>query len=180
MVASVPAARRPSVFVAQGLGGLETDPVGSLHVQDTFELLGVRNVVDLPGAQGNGMGMPTVSLEQVIAWQPEAILVNEYSMSPFQESDLYDQIRADSAWRSLLAVRDGRVYRIPQSPFAWIGKPPSAARLLGCLWLAKVLYPAQSDINVVAETKRFFRLFYRYNLSDQQAKSLLRDSGVTS
>ena len=43
VVAAVPKARRKSVFVAEGTGGLESDPVGSLHVQDTFDLLGLRN-----------------------------------------------------------------------------------------------------------------------------------------
>ena len=117
-VAAVPRAQRKSVFVAEGTGGLESDPVGSLHVQDTFDLLGLRNVVALPGTQGKGMGMPTVSMEQLMAWQPDAILVSEYAMSDTRQSDLYDEIRGDSLWRDLQAVRGGEVFRIPQSPFA--------------------------------------------------------------
>jgi iron complex transport system substrate-binding protein len=49
VVASVPQAERPTLFLAEGKGGLQTDPVGSLHVQDTFDLLGIKNVVALPG-----------------------------------------------------------------------------------------------------------------------------------
>ena len=179
VVAATPVAQHPSVFVAEGLGGLETDPVGSLHVQDAFDLLGVRDVVAMPGAAGKGMGMPTVSLEQVIDWRPGAVLVSEYDMGASRLSDLYDQIRADPGWRAVSAVRVGRVFRIPQVPFAWLGRPPSVARLLGSLWLAKALYPAAAHINLVAETQRFFRLFYRYDLSNRQAESLLAGSGVS-
>ncbi len=180
VVAGAPAGRHPSVFVAEGLGGLETDPVGSMHVQDTFDLLGVRNVVTLPGAAGQGMGMPTVSLEQVIDWRPDAVLVSEYDMGASRMSDLYGEIRTDPGWGAVAAVRAGQVFRIPQAPFAWLGRPPSVARLLGCLWLAKALYPtAAAHIDLIAETRRFFRLFYRYDLSDPQAESLLAGSGVS-
>jgi iron complex transport system substrate-binding protein len=94
-VASVPQAERKTLFLAEGKGGLQTDPVGSLHIQDTLDLLGVKNVVDLPGAEGKGMGMPSVSIEQVITWQPDVVLVSEYSMSDSQKSNLYDEIRSD-------------------------------------------------------------------------------------
>ena len=177
-VASVPEAERKTLFLAEGKGGLQTDPVGSLHVQDTFDLLGVKNVVDLPGTEGKGMGMPSVSLEQVIAWQPDVVLVSEYSMSDSQKSNLYDEIRKDGGWQNLKAVQAGRVYRIPQSPFSWIGRPPSAARILGCLWLAKILYPDTTTIDLKQEMKNFYGLFYRYELTDQEIQSILEDSGV--
>jgi iron complex transport system substrate-binding protein len=177
-VASAPEAQRPTLFLAEGKGGLQTDPVGSLHVQDTFDLLGVKNVVDLPGTEGKGMGMPSVSIEQIVAWQPDVVLVSEYSMSDTQKSALYQEILADSGWRDLKAVQTGRVYRIPQSPFSWIGRPPSAARMLGCLWLAKVLYPSEVTLDLKQETKTFFKLFYRHELTDQEISSLFEASGV--
>jgi iron complex transport system substrate-binding protein len=178
LVASVPQSERPTVFLAEGQGGLQTDPVGSLHVQDTFDLLGVKNVVNLPGMEGQGMGMPAVSMEQVVAWQPDVVLVSEYNMSNTQKSDLYQEILSDSGWRNLKAVQAGRVYRIPQSPFSWIGRPPSAARILGCLWLAKVLYPDKENIDFTQDMRTFFSLFYRRQLTDQEIRSLLKYSGV--
>ena len=110
--------------------------------------------------------MPTVSMEQLMAWQPDAILVSECAMSDTQQSDLYDEICGDSLWRDLRAVRGGQVFRIPQSPFGWIGRPPSAARLLGCLWLADALYPAQAHFDMKTEAREFYALFYRRTLSD--------------
>jgi iron complex transport system substrate-binding protein len=99
-------------------------------------------------------------------------------MSNTQKSDLYQEILSDSGWRNLKAVQAGRVYRIPQSPFSWIGRPPSAARILGCLWLAKVLYPDKENIDFTQDMRTFFSLFYRRQLTDQEIRSLLKYSGV--
>ena len=175
--ASIPEAETRTVFLAEGRGGLQTDPVGSLHVQDALDLLRTRNVVELPGSEGQGMGMPNVSIEQIINWDPSAILVSEYSMSDSAQSQLYNEIRADRNWNSVPAVAAGQVFQIPQSPFSWFGRPPSALRLLGCLWLLEKLYPdyaAQADINMRNETRQFFSVALSYELSDAELQSLLK------
>lgn len=53
---AVPESERKRVFLAQGNDGLTTDPVGSMHVTDAFELINTENVADMPGTQGQGMG----------------------------------------------------------------------------------------------------------------------------
>jgi iron complex transport system substrate-binding protein len=180
VVASVPDSELRSVFLAEGKGGLQTDPVGSLHVQDALDLLRTRNVVDLPGSEGQGMGMPNVSIEQILTWNPSALLVSEYSMSDTAKSDLYNEILADRAWSVVPAVAQKEVYRIPQSPFSWFGRPPSAMRLLGCLWLLEKLYPAyaaQAGIDLATEVRAFFSVALRYELSDAELGLLLRQEG---
>jgi iron complex transport system substrate-binding protein len=177
-VALIPSAERKSIFLSEGRGGLQTDPVGSLHVQDALDLLCTRNVVDLPGTEGQGMGMPSVSIEQVITWNPSAILVSEYSMSDTAKSDLYNEIRDDRAWNAVPAVAAGEVYQIPQSPFSWFGRPPSALRLLGCLWLVEKLYPAQAaavGIDLEAEVRAFFALCFARDLTDEELAALLKE-----
>ncbi|WP_449314521.1 ABC transporter substrate-binding protein [Rubneribacter sp.] len=177
--AQVPAEARKSVYIAQGVGGLSTDPVGSMHVTDALELIATDNVADLPGTAGQGMGMPTVNLEQIIQWDPDAVLVSEYSMSDSESSDLYGEILADANWRNVPCVREGAVYRLPQSPFAWFGRPPSAVRLLGCLLVLKLLYPEHTaDIDLVEETRSFYRLFYRIELEDEDLADILETAGV--
>jgi iron complex transport system substrate-binding protein len=179
VVASVPEHELRSVFLSEGKGGLQTDPVGSLHVQDALDLLRTRNVVDLPGSEGQGMGMPNVSIEQIITWNPSAILVSEYSMSDTAKSDLYNEILTDRAWSVVPAVAQGEVYQIPQSPFSWFGRPPSAVRILGCLWLLERLYPnyvAEAGIDLKTEVRTFFSLAFRYDLSDTELSALLKES----
>ena len=177
--AKIPEAERKSVYIAQGPGGLSTDPVGSMHVTDALDLINTGNVVDLPGTAGQGMGMPTVNLEQIIMWDPDAVLVSEYSMSDSESSDLYGEIVADANWRNVPCVRAGAVYRLPQSPFAWFGRPPSVMRLLGCLLVLKLLYPVYTeDIDIVEETRAFYQLFLRLELEDEELIAILETAGA--
>lgn len=179
IVAGIPESERKSIFLAQGPGGLSTDPVGSMHVTDALELIGTGNVADMPGTAGQGMGMPTVNLEQIISWNPDAVLVSEYSMSDSESSDLYGEIIADDGWANVPCVREGKVYRLPQSPFAWFGRPPSVVRLLGCLLVMKLLYPQYTtDIDMVEETRSFYREFYQLELTDEELVEILATAGV--
>lgn len=177
---AVPEAARKAIFLAQGNNGLTTDPVGSMHATDALELIKTSNVADLPGLEGQGMGMPTVNLEQIISWKPDAVLVSEFSMSDSESSDVYAAIKADPHWLNVPCVGEGEVYRIPQAPFSWFGRPPSAVRLLGCLWLLKVLYPDYAQgVSVVDETLEFYRVFYGYDSFDEASlERLLTAAGV--
>src|SRR5262249_37989088 len=122
LVAGIPPEQRPRVYYARGPKGLETAAKGSINVE-SLERLGARNVA---AAQSSG-GLATVSLEQVLAWNPDVIL----AMDPVFAKDL----PSDSRWRGVKAVRDGRVYVVPQDPFPWVDFPPSVNRLIGLPWL---------------------------------------------
>ncbi len=180
VAAAIPEAERKSIFLAQGTGGLSTDPVGSMHVTDALALINTENVADLPGTEGQGMGMPTVNLEQIITWDPSAVLVSEYSMSDSESSNIYDEIREDSHWLNIPCVAAGEIYRIPQAPFSWFGRPPSAVRLLGCLWLLKILYPDQAAaLNIRTELEEFYLQFYNYSeFDDETLEALLAPAGI--
>ena len=176
----IPEGKRKSIFLSQSIDGLTTDPVGSMHVTDALELINTGNVADLPGMEGQGMGMPTVNLEQIITWDPDAVLVAEFSMSDSESSDIYGAIKADAHWANVPCVRAGEIYRIPQSPFSWFGRPPSVVRLLGCLWVLKVLYPDYArDVNMRSETVEFYRTFYGYeDFDDYTLEQLLGAAGI--
>lgn len=179
IVGTIPKSARKSVYLAQGQGGLSTDPVGSMHVTDALELIGVRNVADLPGTVGKGMGMPTINLEQIIEWDPDAVLVSEYSMSDSESSDLYSEILTDSHWANVKCIKAGELYRIPQAPFSWFGRPPSIMRMLGCLWILKVLYPEYvEDVDIVEEARGAYRLFFDYELTDFELNELFDAAGI--
>ncbi len=177
---AIPEQSLKRIFLAQGNDGLTTDPVGSMHVTDALELIRTTNVADMPGTEGQGMGMPSVNLEQIIEWDPDAVLVAEFNMSDSESSDVYGAIKDDAHWLNVPCVKAGEIYRIPQSPFSWFGRPPSAVRLLGCLWLLKVLYPEQAEsINIREETIEFYKKFYRYEKFDEYTLSqLLGAAGI--
>lgn len=166
----IPEGKRVRVYYAEGTQGLDTDPKGSRHTE-VLDLVGGVNVADVP--MKGGMGMTSVSLEQVLSWNPDLILTATLGGLGGQEGALYKSIIVDPKWANLKAVKNHKVYDIPERPFNWFDRPPSANRIIGIKWLANLLYPDIFDYNIKAETKEFYAKFYHYDLSDQDMEDLL-------
>ena len=164
-VASIPASRRPRVYYAEGGDGLRTDLSGSTHAH-VLDVLGVRNVAALPG--NPLQGTVSVSFEQVMAWNPQAIVVGS-----MRQVDARNMIQQDPRWKTIEAVRAGRVWRCPTLPFNWFDRPPSPVRLLGLRWLGGLLYPKEMPVDIAKETKGFYALFYGRKLSDGEVREIL-------
>ena len=160
---------KKTVYYAYGDDGLQTSPSHSTHGQ-LIDLIGGVNVADSV-AQGNTTGGVQVSIEQVISWNPDKIITND--------KEFYDSVYSDSNWGKLDAVKNKEVYLSPQSPFKWFDRPVGANMIIGVPWTAKVIYPDDyKDINMVDATKEFYSNFYHFDLSDDEAKQLLLDSGL--
>ena len=158
-VASVPSERRPSVYYARGPRGLETAAPGSINAE-SLDRLGVRNV-----AAGSGGGLTTVSLEQVLAWNPDVILTLDPAF--------HAVVGADPPWRGVRAVRSGRVHQVPLLPFPWMDAPPSVNRVIGLRWLGHVFYPEVFAGGMRDEARTFYGLFYHRPPDERQLDSLL-------
>lgn len=161
--------RKPvSVYYAEGRSGLETEPRGSWHAE-IIEFVGGVNVAE-PGLPSRGMiGRSPVSLEQVMAWNPEVVLIGYFRDG---ESSSFPAIMGDKAWQNIRAVQDKRVYEIPTGPFNWFDRPPAVSRLIGIRWVANLLYPDVYPFEFRAEVKRFYSLFYNYQLSEKELDEL--------
>ncbi|MGB6760694.1 MAG: ABC transporter substrate-binding protein, partial [Xanthobacteraceae bacterium] len=152
-------AQRPSVYCGRGPSGLETGQGGSINVE-TIEFLGTHNVA----GERKG-GMATVSLEQVLAWNPDVVITIEPAFAA--------SVKTDAAWAPIKAVQAGRVYLSPGLPFGWVDFPPSVNRLVGLWWLAKVLYPDQFPEDLRPITREFFQRFYHMTPTDAQIDAIL-------
>ena len=160
---------KKNVYYAEGNDGLKTNPSGSVHGQ-LIDLVGGNNVANSL-SQGNTTSGVQVSIEQVISWNPDVIITTD--------ADFYAKVYNDSNWQSINAVKNHEVYLSPQSPFKWFDRPVGANMIIGVPWTAKVIYPDQyKDIDMVGATKEFYSNFYHYDLSDDQAKQILLDSGI--
>jgi len=155
----LPQARRPRVYYARGPRGLETGLGGSINVE-TIIFLGANNVA--AARQG---GLAIVSIEQVLAWNPEVIITID--------RDFAASVRSDPVWAPVAAVRSGRVHLSPKLPFGWVDFPPSVNRLIGLWWLAKILYPEQFPEDLRALTRDFYTRFYHVTPSDAQIEHVL-------
>ena len=87
-------------------------------------------------------------------------------------------VRTDPVWREVKAVQAGHVHFVPDLPFSWLDNPPAPNRLIGLLWLGKLLYPAFFPQDIRAEARRFYALFYQQEPSDAQLDGLLANPPV--
>lgn len=99
-------------------------------------------------------GYKQVSIEQIIAWNPAVIFVQD------RYPQVVTEINSGSAWQAIDAVKSGRVYLMPEYAKAW-GYPMPEAQALGELWMAKKLYPDRfADIDMDARAEAYYQRFY--------------------
>jgi iron complex transport system substrate-binding protein len=161
-IANVPLEQRPRVYYARGTRGLETGLGGSINVE-TLELV-ARNVA----GETKG-GLATVSVEQVLLWNPDVIVTID--------RDFAANVKKDPAWAGVAAVRSGRVHLSPKLPFGWVDFPPSANRLIGLWWLAKILYPERFPENIREIARDFYARFYHVKPTEAQMDAVLEGRG---
>ena len=161
---TVPETGRPRVYLARRANGLETSYRGSLNTE-IIERAGGVNVVDTGPLQG---GLVNVSLEQVLAWNPDTIITTDATFA--------EQAPAAAGWRDVDAVRKKRVFLSPRLPYGWIDEPPSLNRIMGLVWLEHVFFPQRFSGDMRAEARDFYKLFYQVDLSDAQLDQLLAGS----
>ena len=65
---------------------------------------------------------------------------------------------------------------MPIGPYNWMGFPPSVQRMLGMMWMAKLLYPETADYDLQAEVTEYFKLFYHTTLSEDAYNALVANS----
>lgn len=100
-------------------------------------------------------GFKQVSMEQIIAWNPQVIFVQD------RYPKVIDEINQQPAWQAVDAVKNHRVYLMPEYAKAW-GYPMPEALALGELWMAKKLYPEKfSDIDMQKRADSWYQRFYR-------------------
>ncbi len=160
ILAEVPEAERPRVYLARGPDGLETGKRGSIN-SEIIERAGGINVADAPG-RGR---LVRASIEQVIVADPEVIV----TWDPL----FYQRVWSDPLWAGITAVREGRVYLSPTAPFGWIDRPPSINRMMGLIWLAGLLWPERWQGDLAAETRAFYDLFYHVALDRAELETLI-------
>lgn len=100
-------------------------------------------------------GYKQVSMEQVLSWNPQVIFVQD------RYPDEVAKITHDPAWQGIDAVKNKRVYLMPEYAKAW-GYPMPEALAIGELWMAKQLYPQRfQDIDMNKAANDYYQRFYR-------------------
>lgn len=141
-------AERPTVYLAGNSSYLNT--AGAKMYQNTLiELGGGTNVA----AELEDDYWAEVSYEQLLAWDPEVIVIVP------EAAYTKDELVNDAQLAELTAVKNGAVYEMPSSFEAWDSPVPSA--MLGSRWMAAVLHDDLYSFETFCDdAAAFYQEFY--------------------
>lgn len=169
-IKDVPESARPRVYHAL-VEPLKTVGTPSLS-NDWLLVAGAVNVSAAGPNKLSGGPESLISLEQIVVWQPQIIIVNE--------DGVVDAIMQNPQWQAIEAVQQGRVWQMPVGISRW-GHPGSLETPLAILWTAKMLYPERfADIDMRAELKEFYHDFFDLDVSEEMADQILQGKGRIS
>ncbi len=133
VTSGIPDDDKPEVYLA-----FWTDYTYTPAVYAPVELAGGINVAEDPGTYGPyGPFMWQVSKEQIIAWQPDIILIHSYV--PMEHMILMEDILTDPDLQSIPAVENEDVYYTKGFQFGW----DPATGVIECFYMAKLFHEGE-------------------------------------
>lgn len=151
------------VYYGGGKNGLAANAKGSIHA-DIIEFIGAENPIVVEKVQGgSGNEIPFEKLSQA---NPDIII--------FENSELKESLSKDETFMTLNAVKEKKVFSTPTAPYNFFGRPPAVNRIIGIKWLGNLVYPEVYNYDIKKEVKEFYKLFYNYELKDDEVAEILK------
>ncbi|MDO5045414.1 ABC transporter substrate-binding protein [Campylobacter sp.] len=162
IASKIPASNRPSVLhILNGTNLLKVDGKKTI-INEWIELAGGVNAIEKEG------NMIEITIEEIIKADPDVIIVGGV-----KNEQAVEKIYKDPAFSGIKAVKQKRVYGNPSGVFSWDRYGSEGA--LQILWAAKTLHPELfKEIDIKAETKKFYKKFMNYDLSDEEFGYILK------
>ncbi|WP_249194485.1 ABC transporter substrate-binding protein [Gluconobacter sp. Dm-73] len=149
----------PLVLHVESLKPLRVDGDASI-IDQWIRSAGGRNA-----AQGIHGNKQPVSIEQVLSWNPDIVIIGANAGDPAT-------LTQDPVWSKIKAVQSGRVYRNPTGLFPWDRYGPEL--LLQVLWSRQIVQTGQVDRPAMIRSIRsFYHTFYGIALSAGDAELML-------
>jgi iron complex transport system substrate-binding protein len=154
----LPESQRPKVYYLRGPDALTTQGRNT-NTLWYGEMAGADMFAKNLGLDGKS----SVSMETMIWWNPEYIFVGrQYST---------DLVLKDARWRDIKAVKEGKVYPLPEGVFYWDG---SSEGVLMMEFIAKKIHPDLfQGLDMAKEIKDYYSRFYNYRLTDDETGKIL-------
>ena len=112
-----------------------------------------------------------ITMEDVHALDPDVILLTNFTTA--QPEDLLENRTEGRDWQGLRAVEKKAVHKMPLGLYRSF--TPSIDSPLTLLWMAKTLHPERfADVDLKAETKRFYKTVFGRELTDEQVERIYR------
>ena len=165
----VPEADRKTVLFGTSSTGLNCNVSGSVQAR-VIEWIGAKNAIQVGEEEVNGRdGGNPVDLETVYTADPDIVILAYGGPYESLKND-------DSQWKELRAVKEDHYYEIPGRPYSWMSAPPCINQVLGARWLMSIAYPDLYEGDIYKDAQEFYRLFWDYDLSDEEAAEMLKNS----
>ncbi len=147
-------AATPSVYLAGNSSFLST--AGSAMYQSAMiEQAGGRNVA----AEIDDTYWVEIDYEQLLTWNPDYIILAS------DAGYTVDEVISDPNLADCKAVKNGKVFRMPNKAEAWDSPVPSG--ILGSVWLAGKLHPDYfSESDCAAMIDEYYETFYGFTYSE--------------
>ena len=156
---------KANVLYVMGVDGLNVLARGAYH-SSVIDMM-ANNVAVVENVSSRGTGNE-VDMEQILNWNPDVVI--------FSEDSIFDTVADDPVWQSVSAIANNTYYQVPFGPYNWIGQPPAVHRLLGMLWMGKLLYPEEAAYDLYEEAAQYYQLFYHCDLTREQYDALMANS----
>ncbi|MGB3435431.1 ABC transporter substrate-binding protein [Achromobacter sp.] len=158
---AIPASERPGVLYLSRHAPQLRAAGGNTSFEDDITLAGGRNV---SASIASGQ---TVNIEQIMAWAPAVILLNNFEPGLTPETLYRDPLFAD-----IPAVRERRVYKVPLGGYLW--DPPSQESPLYWQWLSLLLHPEKFSWPLRDNIARAYGELYGYQPGADEIDAVLR------
>ena len=163
----IPTELRKKVFQGYGPNHLVTLG-GDTFMQEAIDIAGcintARSVTTIGKRTGLHSGLGEVSMEQVLEWNPDILVIN-YGTA--------EGMLNDPQWHHIKAVRNRQIYSQPAGVFIF-NRPTAESAAIFPLWLAGIAYPEKfKDLCVPCWVKAFYKEIFDFDLTDSQIRDVL-------
>ena len=151
-------ADKPVVYMCGNSSYMSTAPK-DMYQASLITSAGGKNAGDVL----EGDAWTDVSYEQIIAMNPDVIVIPTNNMANGQPDYTAAELMADANLAEVTAVKNGAVYNMPTGFEAWDSPVPSG--VLGMLWMTSTLHPSLYSMDAFAiDAADFYKTFYGFAL----------------
>jgi iron complex transport system substrate-binding protein len=160
-ISDVPKDERIKVYIAGSGGFLSTFGKESEWQFEITDVGAINVAADIVGG-----GSHEVSVEQVLLWDPDVIILDDTC------NDSLADVLVDSRWQSISAIQSGRVYRAPKGFMDTYGRPHIES-IVARIWEATIFYPDLIDFDAAAEAAEFYSRFLGITVPQTEIEAML-------
>jgi iron complex transport system substrate-binding protein len=133
--------------------------------KDFFQTFMVENAGGISVSSGTSGGKIDISLEKLLAWNPDVIILTPYTPDSVQD------VLSNPSLATLKAVKEKKVYKMPTYIVSWDTPVPES--FLGTMWIANKIYPQELAFDMEKEIKEFYLNIYNFKIPEDDLNKLL-------